>query len=312
MVIREQLPASPVMKLPQEIRMVVLERPTVETRVLDIRDPSAIAQAVEIIKQGGPVGFAGASIYGLGGTSEVFNSLHDKQRAKEINPYRGRTIAEMKERDFSKSPPVATTSWGMLEDLTDWAEISGPNLGVAEKEVVDFVKNVYHQLPIILILPVKPEAKRMLPFAIETQDGILSHAFMLSGVYSPLISLAEEVEKATGKVFFVTSANPHNKPTYATAEQVAQNLPLPLVLQDPEFDTLAQAQDLYSHTLYDFLHFPEKIGVRRLGNEAHNLLVQMILEAGFRPTFDFSNLDNILPKERPPFGSFETLKKFFG
>lgn len=278
--------------------------------VLDIWEPTNIEKAAKIIKQGGPIGFAGFGVYGIGGVSKTF------VEKSFISPYGTLpSIEEIKKRNFRTHPPVAMASWSVIENVTAWEQMCDRALGIDRQQVIKVIKETYDSLPLILVLPTDSARNNLLPFATpveSTGKETLSHAFLCLGPYRPWLELAQRVEEETNEIFLCTSANPHRLPSFTSSKEVAEVFPrLPLVLADLKFDDSAEKIEWCSHNIYSFVNFPESIDVLRLGNEYHGLMVKMMLEADLRPNFEFSNLNEILT-DRPPIDSLEIVKKILG
>lgn len=251
--------------------------------ILDIRNIDDIRLAVETAKCGVPISFNGGGVYGLGGLAEAFT-----------DSYNGiPSIAEMKGgRDFFSNPPIALPSWPMLKSLVDWDKISGHNIGFNQEGVQAFVRSIYDTLPLHLVLPIRPESSKMLPFALTRDDtDVLCHGFMCSGAVVPLQSLINQFEQVTNGVLLATSANPRGTESFTTYQQVAQTFPkIPFILKDPQTKETTAEDNKLSYTMYDLFNFPRLIEFLRGGNVSHDLLAKMMLEAGFRPNLAFPNV----------------------
>ncbi|MFC1711530.1 hypothetical protein ACFLZ1_02990 [Patescibacteria group bacterium] len=260
--------------------------------ILDIWEIANIKKAVKIAAKGEPIVFACLGIYGLGGLAKAFTNSSDNVPS----------ISVLKDnRNFTIHPPVALPSWKKLEKLVDWEKMS-------HDKITDFMEKLYSGLPIHIVLPVRSQAKKLLPFAKVSSKGILSHAFMCSGTYKPLQTLIQLFEEKTNGVFLGTSANPTGIDTYMTAEKVAESFPkLSIILADYKFDALAETTNWVSHTMYDFTHFPEDVRLVRKGSVHHELMIVYIDEFGIQIKIDITEVKTLT--EEPPIDSFDKLKE---
>lgn len=291
----------------QEARTLELVYPPVrldviEPKILNIRDQADVRQAVELASFGFPIAYIGGGVYGLGGTAEAFTVSHNGIPS----------ISEMKDnRDFYSNPPIALPSWSMLDRLVDWDEISGQEIGFNKEGVKAFVRNIYEKLPLHLVLPIKAESEKMLPFALwrDSRD-VLCHAFMCCRTVVPLQSLIDQFEEVTKDVLLATSANPSGAEPFTTYQQVVESFPqVPFVLTDPIFEGGTTGNSWCSYTMYDLVNFPGLIEYLRGGNVSHDLMVKMMLKAGFKPNLVFSNVQILA--DLPAIESFETAESVF-
>lgn len=267
-----------------------------------IWNKKSVNKALEIVEGGGPIGFCGLGIYGLGGIPRAFIERSHSLKYGELP-----SVGELKGRNFYSSPSVAMASWSILERLVSWGKMSDSDVKLKRSEVISTVKEAFHTLPWIFVLPVTQEAVNILPFAQQKDKG-LNHAFLCTGSYAPWVKMAEEVERRTNEVILVTSANYHNSPPLVSAEEVAKSFPqLALILSDPEFE--AKGEQWFSHNMYDLTGFPKEVSVLRLGNEAHEIFVNFLQQRGFSPKFifDFLGEEKILTKH-PPIDSLEKFR----
>ena len=279
-------------------KMEIKSGPAIES----IWDKQSVNKALEIVEGGGPIGFCGLGIYGLGGIPRAFIERSHFPTYGELP-----SIGELKGRNFYSSPSVAMASWPVLERLVSWEAMSGSDVDLKRPEVINTVKEAFHALPWIFVLPVTQEAAEVLPFT-QKKDKSLAHAFLCTGAYAPWVNMAEEIERRTRQVILVTSANYHNSPPLVSAEEVAKSFPqLPLILSDPKFEE--KGEQWFSHNMYDLTKFPEEVAVLRLGNEAHEIFVNFLQQRGFSPrfVFDFLGEEKILTKT-PPINSLEKFK----
>ena len=106
-----------------EADLVVPKIEVTGSAIESIWDKQSVDKALEIVEGGGPIGFCGLGIYGLGGLPQAFIERSHFPAYGELS-----SISELKGRDFYSSPSVAMASWPALERLVSWEAMSGsPN-----------------------------------------------------------------------------------------------------------------------------------------------------------------------------------------
>ncbi|PIS09002.1 hypothetical protein COT75_04035 [Candidatus Beckwithbacteria bacterium CG10_big_fil_rev_8_21_14_0_10_34_10] len=267
--------------------------------ILSIWNEVDVLKAVELASQGYPIAFgvrgSQGRIYGFGGKAEAY-----------LNPFKGESITQLKswegrQRDFTKKPPIALTSWERIYKLVDWNSLVLNKVGFKAQDAVNLVNKLLKTAH--LILPITKEAEVLLPFAKAYNLNKKGHVFMEVG-NDPLKGLVERFEAETrGAVFLATSANLASKPTLTTWRGVKSTFGdrLSLILAEANEESLAEGG--YSSSIYDVTRLPFRIDALRLRlGPSHQRLVRTVIEVNndgifFHPVIGFSNLEKVIGGE---------------
>ena len=321
------------MHLPYQKKLESLRTP--ELVDLDLRGPEGyrnIVQAAQFAREGGLISFSCGGVYGIGGRdAETMTDLivpikRDMFRKAwmQAASSNGDEFEDPGLRDYSADgkPPIYLTSFPFIRKVVDFQGL-GEHLGLSVSEGVSnarkFIKQCYDGLLLHMVLPIREEYRSLLPFTLQTKEGVCTAAFMTMRGYPPMHDFVNAFEALGKKDSGTGLATPFMATSFAHAGMeavlTADRAHLLLEAVEPEVrrTVLLLGDGLMdeivgreweasggSQSILDFVNGgPETVVVRRRGTVAPEVVRPLFQEYGLGLGYMEDHQD-LYPNQEPP------------
>jgi len=223
-------------------------------------------------------------------------------------------------RQHQDKPPILLTSFDFLQTTVDLAWLAKKLNLKDETEAVKFLEKLYSGVLTHMVLPIKEEYRDLFPFTKETEDGLLTAAFMCTGAYEPMKILVEKYEAEAKKIHqnlcwpFMASSLTHNvMPPVVTGDQAYDYLErldpaasqMIVIYRDSLMDQIVRDEwggRGGSQSLIDLVKGgPGEIYIRRRGTVAPEVIKDFLRREGYVIEWKKDKeLIDLYPDESPP------------